>query len=248
MLSPTYPAFSARSRGFTLIELLTVIAIIGILAAILIPTVGTVRQTAREAQNLSNLRQLSQMILVYTVDHKGRFPIGWETSTSTSWVHRLGPYFNGPRVGNRQVIGDLTKSPTAQLETTAQFPMHYGVNDSVCFDPNHPQPHVRLLNSSVERVQRPSQVILIADTVQSPNYNGNSADTFWYPYDMANLGTTVNLQHPIPYGINIDRDVHANQGHFRYRNRGSMHAAHVDGSAKAYRAGTVTYGNVIFFR
>jgi prepilin-type N-terminal cleavage/methylation domain-containing protein/prepilin-type processing-associated H-X9-DG protein len=91
-----------RRAGFTLIELLTVIAIIGILAAIVIPVVGAVRGKARSAQCVSNLRQIAAGLLLFTQDHRGRFPqagvaIAFDpqaptTSGPKSWIEQVYPY------------------------------------------------------------------------------------------------------------------------------------------------------------
>lgn len=243
MTTPKLP--SGTRRAFTLIELLTVIAIIGILAAIIIPTVGTVRQTARESQNLSNLRQLGQMMIVYSNDHKGRFPAGWIDSSSTSWVDRLAPYFNGPVENNKRVIGELTKSPTAKLPSTSAHPVHYVVHDALCNDPGHAQAAVAALRSGIS-IARPTQVILIADGPQS-EAGGNTVASFWHPYEMA-FNNARALNELIPYSASNDRDDASGRGRLRYRNRDKVHATHVDGSTKAYRAGTVTFGNVIFTR
>jgi hypothetical protein len=91
-------------------------------------------------------------------------------------------------------------------------------------------------------VNRPSQVILIADGAQSDSNGQNSAETFYTPNETI-YGNNQLLSAFIPAAAadNVD----TRRGTLRYRNRDKVHVGMVDGSARAIKRGEVTYGNIV---
>ena len=67
--------FSDRRSGFTLIELLVVIAIIAILAALITPAVSVALERGKRTACRSNLKQIGTSMHIFSVDHKGYFPL-----------------------------------------------------------------------------------------------------------------------------------------------------------------------------
>jgi prepilin-type N-terminal cleavage/methylation domain-containing protein len=70
----------SQRRAFTLVELLVVIGIIAVLVALLLPALQKARAQAERAKCLSNLRQLALGCHIYSVNFKGRVPIGFHAT------------------------------------------------------------------------------------------------------------------------------------------------------------------------
>ena len=93
----------AKSDGFTLVELLVVVAIIAVLIAILLPSMRKAREAARTVVCQSNLRQQMLLLIQYTADDRGYFPITYATYRKQFWAEST----------YRQVFGKPATSPAA---------------------------------------------------------------------------------------------------------------------------------------
>lgn len=74
--SATVPVAAAPRSKLRSLALPTfaVLTIIGVLAALIIPTVGRCRCTAPRSADGSNLRQIGQAALIFTSEHRDKFP------------------------------------------------------------------------------------------------------------------------------------------------------------------------------
>ena len=68
-----------RSKGFTLIELLVVVAIIALLISILVPAVQRALRLAAEMVCGKTLKGLDDASYMFSVQHDGQYPMGWNT-------------------------------------------------------------------------------------------------------------------------------------------------------------------------
>ncbi len=115
--------------GFTLIELLVVIAIIGILAAILFPVFARARENARRSSCQSNLKQIALGIMQYTQDYDEKFPLVWNTLSSTTirpfgWVDIIESYTKSNQIFKCPSTTSATSSdPTAAGYTSYSYNM-----------------------------------------------------------------------------------------------------------------------------
>jgi len=86
-----------RDRGFTLVELLVVISIIALLLGILLPSLSKARNIAKDVVCKSNLKQWVYILSMYTDDHKGGFPPGWNTPEGM-WMSAMRSYYQDRRI------------------------------------------------------------------------------------------------------------------------------------------------------
>ena len=156
-----------EKSAFTLIELLVVIAIISILASILFPVFARARENARRASCISNMKQLGLAVMMYKQDYDGRFPkAGWADGENlpcpdgsgdmcgASWEVKIYPYVKSlqvyvcPSDSNRVWLGD--NQGTGEIS--------YGYN------------YANLDNVNESAIEKPSQMIMMADTEGSVTY------------------------------------------------------------------------------
>ncbi len=89
-----------KKRGFTLIELLVVISIIAVLMSILMPALGKVREQARVTICQSNVKQWGIILVTYSTENSGSFPMGHTNPSSglaggwkNEWPESLRSYY-----------------------------------------------------------------------------------------------------------------------------------------------------------
>ncbi len=158
---------NTRHLGFTLIELLVVIAIIALLAAILFPVFGRARENARRSTCQSNLKQIALAEMQYTQDFDETFS-GAQISVSTGlcggydvWGYVLQPYIKSNQVLYCPSVGRPPDSTTFTCDFY-KF-ASYGWNFTALS--NDPGTKV----ARVTQVQSPTEVIMFADDLGSPN-------------------------------------------------------------------------------
>ena len=80
----TRMAGHAGVRAFTLVELLVVIGIIAVLISMLLPALNKAREAAQRTACLSNLKQIANLLNMYSVEYKGKVPLGYMSKGPTN--------------------------------------------------------------------------------------------------------------------------------------------------------------------
>ena len=168
-------SFSSRlprgGRAFTLIELLVVIAIIAVLAALLLSALGAARSKAAQTQCVHQLRTWGQVIALYAQDNEQT--VAWKpwanisNDLSTASVYQR--YFPTP----------------AELVRVRMCPAYVWKPDGKSNAPPtylfaRPTEGGKIITESLRllRVTRPSQLLLLIDSIANTGDVLRSADDF----------------------------------------------------------------------
>lgn len=165
--------------AFTLIELLVVLAIIATLASLLLPALVQARQQGKRAGCLSNLRQIGLAAQLYA-DENHSYPPAWIDS-STRWMDLLKPFI---AKSSRVYLCPADEKKIAVTWDPEIF-LSYGINTFRFAD----QGSCFWYGVKVQRIQRPSQIILFADCTPGKYYCGGGG-TFKEPV------VDVDYRHP----------------------------------------------------
>jgi prepilin-type N-terminal cleavage/methylation domain-containing protein len=150
---------SPRS-GFSLIELLVAIAVVAILAVIAFPLSGTLRERSATAAGVANIRQVATTLLLYASQTGGQLPYSFEPDIS-DFSLRLSGFISGrPEVYTTlNVREEIFRDPQAALPGGST---HFSAHPVLMPNRGLGTPY------TLNRIERPSQTILVMDGAQDP--------------------------------------------------------------------------------
>lgn len=228
-----------RRAGYTLVELLVAVVIVAALAAVVFAIVTRVRISAKNAATLGTLRQVGIAATSWMGDNNNFYPPCWDNTEgrNRSYAQTLDPYMHGEENFRREeskFIGPNARFPVKVNEFS--HPITFSMNRAVCRDitsiGNRTE---KLVHTS--QVERPGEVILIADGCQNPsNMNQANASAHRVYAAVGQIGSRSRFEEAIPKGK--DEDTSAGDGWFRYYG-GKCNALMCDGSARQFSKGSI---------
>lgn len=231
-----------HKRGFTLVELLVTISIIAVLGSLVFFMASRAKQAAVSAKTLNNLREIGVCTGLWMAENNNYYPPAWDNSSNRSYAQVLDPYIHGVdkfRSTESKFIGPNKRIPVKVNPNS--HPITYSMNRAVCRD-------ISLYGGVADtlipasRVADPTQVILLADGCQNPGNLGQAnATAYRLATAVGTTGPAGQASQPIPVGPDVDTS--AGDGWFRYPG-GKCHALFCDGSAKAFRKGSILKRNI----
>ncbi len=233
----SHPYFPCSA--FTLVELMVVIAIIGLLAGLIIPAMKTSVVKARSASSMSNLRQIMAAVNLFGADHEGRLPFG------DSYHTDLKPYLQNPlNVYTVFTSRNADRQPEFDSTTTARIPITYSMHGWLTDDGSG-----RGRLAAV--MEKPAQIILIADGVQARNNYWQANWRFENPREFVMESrradyTEDELRQPVTEtGPDAAVDSPGAAGWFRYCNNGQVACAFGDGHAALIKKNELLVENLV---
>jgi len=170
-----------QSASFTLVELLVVIAIVGLLAGLTVPAIGKARETANRGRCAGNLKVLSTAVLNWSaMENNGIFPMLWGNEAPSTYNSWFAVALGATDLATAQALNASgQKGPSCLYCPSMKWPLYagggkvnwyqgvsYGLNGRITSTTNN--------SSYLNRVAKPSQVILLADGATHEQDGGNA--------------------------------------------------------------------------
>jgi len=174
-----------QSASFTLVELLVVIAIVGLLAGLAVPAIGKARETANRGRCAGNLKVLSTAVLNWSaMENNGIFPLTWGNDSPSAYSSWFAVALGATNAATGKALEDAgQKGPSCLYCPSMKWPLYsgstkvswyqgvsYGLNSRITSSTNNGVYTPSYLN----RIAKPSQLILLADGATHEQDGGNA--------------------------------------------------------------------------
>jgi prepilin-type processing-associated H-X9-DG protein len=163
-----------RRDAFTMTELLVLIPIAALLGVLLLASLGDAKEKAKSAVCMNNLREIGVAISLYANDHDDYYPPGF-VATVGDW-----PFFIGSYLGKKPTTyGNPIDSSKALLcpsgvQSQTNLPVRLMYSAHTRLMPPSSIPSYGLYKRG--RVARPTEIVLVADGIQTSVYYPGSFD------------------------------------------------------------------------
>lgn len=226
-------------RGFTLVELMVAIVIVAVLAGLVFVISGKVGKSAKNAATVNSLRQIGLAAAQWTGDNWNYFPPCWDNTEglNQSYAQVLDPYLHGEENYRQEDSRFIGPNHRLKVEVNQySHPITFSMNRAVGKDmTTNGRVEKKLIH--VSQVERPAEVILMADGCQNPsNLNQANASAYRIFSAVGETGPRGSFGDPIPVGP--DDDTGGADGWFRYP-AGKCNALMCDGSVRQFAKGTI---------
>lgn len=227
-----------RNPAFTLIELLAVIAIIAVLSALLVPAVGKMVKKSNATKGMNNLKQLGVALKLYSAEYDGWFPtMGNCVPDSLTYLNNdFRPWI----CPNRTFKGNTT------TKNWYEIPRSYSPHENVMWyvSGSATEEEKATKKRKIFKVQRPAEVILLADSTQKEGGTASNAGL----NGVSNIHPTHQQMQNPTYAeqfISTDGDSDPQtSGYIRYRQPGNKaNVLFVDGHTSQVAKGELKFKN-----
>ena len=161
------PHATHRSQAFTLVELLVVMAIVAVLMGILLPVLGSAHESGNIAKCTSNMHQVFSALILYTSDHADTLPQRFYGDDSKGqplgYTELILVYVDPGSSAQYSLVAKKVYTCPSQRNPSYSAEPGYGMN--WFYD-----------NADLAHVARPSQTILLAETLGTGGTGSRRAD------------------------------------------------------------------------
>lgn len=169
------PQRPTGQRAFSLVEMLITVAIIVALAAMLLPAFKSVLERGKNGLCVGRLRAIGAGLHAYTADNDGKLiPYASMNGATWFWFDELNPYMDIPETDtNRTQPYPWQLCPSKPVTPENRQTVGYGWSRMFGFSASDHNDGGGIGNRRVNQVTMPGRTIIIADSTDIPNGDGN---------------------------------------------------------------------------
>jgi len=161
----------ASIKGFTLLEILSVVAILAVLVMLIVPTADRMVASSQRAGCLSNLRAIGGGLHMYAADNNGRLPPLSNSGANgngkgNQWDAVIMPYLG---IVSGVEVKTVFFCPASKRFSTSKQPL----SDNLSYSYNRDVASDTSGSGRLAAIEKPSQLMLVADTDRLPGTNEN---------------------------------------------------------------------------